>query len=383
MIYLDYAAGAPLSKEAAKVFQHLSTEVYGNASSLHDAGGRAADVLEYCRHSAGKLIGGAADGIYFTSGGTEANILAVQSLLHGLPDHKKHFITTAMEHHSIHNAAAFLADRGIDVTIIYPDENGLITEDILAAHIRPDTGLVSIQHANSETGLIQPVNRLAAFLHQRNILLHCDCVQSFGKLPIDADQAGIDSLSVSGHKVYGPKGTGAVYIRPGVSWNPVYPHTVHENGFRPGTVNVPAIGAFTAAAEYAVKHMEEHREHADRLRNYLYDQIRRQGLPISFSEEETGGECLPHIVGCFFHSFEGQYIMLECNRNDICISTGSACSAGSHGPSSAMKALRKTEREARQFFRISFGNETTCEQLDMLIHTFTALWEQKKGESAI
>ncbi|EIF14102.1 MULTISPECIES: IscS subfamily cysteine desulfurase [Bacillus] len=383
MIYLDYAAGAPLSKEAAKVFQHLSTEVYGNASSLHDAGGRAADVLEYCRHSAGKLIGGAADGIYFTSGGTEANILAVQSLLHGLPDHKKHFITTAMEHHSIHNAAAFLADRGIDVTIIYPDENGLITEDILAAHIRPDTGLVSIQHANSETGLIQPVNRLAAFLHQRNILLHCDCVQSFGKLPIDADQAGIDALSVSGHKVYGPKGTGAVYIRPGVSWNPVYPHTVHENGFRPGTVNVPAIGAFTAAAEYAVNHMEEHREHADRLRNYLYDQIRRQGLPISFSEEEIGGECLPHIVGCFFHSFEGQYIMLECNRNDICISTGSACSAGSHAPSSAMKALRKTEREARQFFRISFGNETTCEQLDMLIHTFTALWEQKKGESAI
>ncbi len=214
MIYLDYAAGAPLSKEAAKVFQHLSTEVYGNASSLHDAGGRAADVLEYCRHSAGKLIGGAADGIYFTSGGTEANILAVQSLLHGLPDHKKHFITTAMEHHSIHNAAAFLADRGIDITIIYPDENGLITEDILAAHIRPDTGLVSIQHANSETGLIQPVNRLAAFLHQRNILLHCDCVQSFGKLPIDADQEGIDALSVSGHKVYGRKAPGLFTFGP-------------------------------------------------------------------------------------------------------------------------------------------------------------------------
>ena len=157
MIYLDYAAGTPLSKEAAEVFQQLSTEVYGNASSLHDAGGRAADVLEYCRQSAGRLIGGAADGIYFTSGGTEANILAVQSLLHGLPAGKKHFITTAMEHHSIHNAAAFLADQGIDVTVIYPDKNGLITEDILAAHVRPDTGLVSIQHANSETGLIQPV----------------------------------------------------------------------------------------------------------------------------------------------------------------------------------------------------------------------------------
>lgn len=289
-------------------------------------------MLEYCRQSAGRLIGGAADGIYFTSGGTEANILAVQSLLHGLPAGKKHFITTAMEHHSIHNAAAFLADQGIDVTVIYPDKNGLITEDILAAHVRPDTGLVSIQHANSETGLIQPVERLAAFLHQRNIFLHCDCVQSFGKLPIDADQAGIDALSVSGHKVYGPKGTGAVYIRPGISWKPVYPHTVHENGFRPGTVNVPAIGAFTAAAEYAVKHMEKHREHADRLRNYFYEQIRLQGLPISFSEEETGGECLPHIIGCFFHSFEGQYVMLEC------IVTIFASQPGAHVPQ-AVKAL--------------------------------------------
>ncbi|KXZ15269.1 IscS subfamily cysteine desulfurase [Bacillus nakamurai] len=383
MIYFDYAASAPVCEEALQVFQRLSTEVYGNESSLHDAGGKAANVLTYCRNSLAELIGGEADGIYFTDGGTEANILAVQSLVHGLPAEKKHFITTAMEHPSIHNAAAFLSHQGIDVTVMYPDKNGLITEDILAAHIRPDTGLVSIQHANSETGLIQPVQPLAAFLHKRGILLHCDCVQTFGKLPIHADETGIDALSVSSHKVYGPKGAGAVYIRPGVSWKPVYPQTVHENGFRAGTVNVPGIGAFTAAAEYAVRNMKKNRLHAESLRQYLFEQVRLSGLPVSFSAEETEGECLPHIVGCFFHFFEGQYVMLECNRNDICISTGSACSAGHHGPSSAMKALKKPERDARRFIRISFGNETTFEQLDMLLHTFTALWEQKKGESAI
>ncbi|MEC1600481.1 IscS subfamily cysteine desulfurase [Bacillus halotolerans] len=380
MIYLDYAATTPICEEALDVFQKLSIDMYGNASSLHDAGGKAKHILEYCRGKIADIIGGETGGIYFTSGGTESNFLAIQSLLNGLPKTKRHFITTAMEHQSIHNCAALLQNLGFDVTIIKPNEYGLITEEILAAHIRPDTGLVSIQHANSETGIIQPIKHLSSYLHNRKILLHCDAVQTFGKLPIHTEEMGVDALSISSHKIHGPKGVGAVYIRPDVNWKPVYPDTVHENGFRAGTINVPGIGAFTAAAELIVSEMESQISHNQMLRQYFLEQIRIRSLPVTLAADGANTECLPHIIGCFFGSFEGQYVMLECNRNNICISTGSACSAGYHGPSETMKALRKTEQEALQFIRISFGKNTTTEQLDMLLHTFTALLEQRKGE---
>ncbi|AZV50695.1 cysteine desulfurase [Bacillus halotolerans] len=380
MIYLDYAATTPICEEALDVFQKLSIDMYGNASSLHDAGGKANHILEYCRGKIADIIGGETGGIYFTSGGTESNFLAIQSLLNGLPKTKRHFITTTMEHQSIHNCAALLQNHGFDVTIIKPNEYGLITEEILAAHIRPDTGLVSIQHANSETGIIQPIKHLSSYLHNRQILLHCDAVQTFGKLPIHTEEMGVDALSISSHKIHGPKGVGAVYIRPDVNWKPVYPDTVHENGFRAGTLNVPGIGAFTAAAELIVSEMESQISHNQMLRQYFLEQIRIRSLPVTLAADGANTECLPHIIGCFFGSFEGQYVMLECNRNNICISTGSACSAGYHGPSETMKALRKTEQEALQFIRISFGKNTTTEQLDMLLHTFTALLEQRKGE---
>ncbi|MFP7231036.1 IscS subfamily cysteine desulfurase [Bacillus subtilis] len=380
MIYLDYAATTPICEEALNVYQKLSMDMYGNASSLHDAGGKAKHILEYCREKVAEIISGDARGIYFTSGGTESNFLAIQSLLNGLPKTKRHFITTAMEHQSIHNCAAFLKQHGYDVTIIEPNEYGLITEEILAAHIRPETGVVSIQHANSETGIIQPIQRLSSYLHKKGILLHCDAVQTFGKIPINTEELGMDALSVSSHKIHGPKGVGAVYIRPSVPWKPVYPLTSHEHGFRAGTVNVPGIGAFTAAAELIISEMDKQISRNKALRTYFLDQISIRSLPVSLAADTAKTEYLPHIIGCFFHSFEGQYVMLECNRSNICISTGSACSAGYHGPSATMKALRKTEQEALQFIRISFGRHTTSEQLDKLLHTFTALWEQKKGE---
>ncbi|MCY8517835.1 IscS subfamily cysteine desulfurase [Bacillus atrophaeus] len=380
MIYLDFAASTPICSEALLVFNQLSTDIYGNASSLHDAGGKAKLIVDYSRRKIAELIGGSAEGIYFTSGGTEANMLAIQSLLNGLPEQKRHFITTAMEHQSIHNTGAFLANQGFDITIIEPDEYGHITREILESHLRPETGLVSIQHANSETGIVQDIRSITALLHEKDILLHCDAVQTFGKIPIDADDSGIDALSVSSHKVYGPKGVGAVYIRPGINWKPVYPYTLHENGFRAGTVNVPGIGAFAEAAEHTVNHLSQNITHYQNLRRYFLQQIKIRSLPVTLALEDSKAYCLPHIVGCFFHSFEGQYVMLECNRNNICISTGSACSAGYHGPSQTMKALKKTEQEALQFIRISFGNTTTTEHLDLLLHTFTLLQKQKKGD---
>ena len=383
MIYLDYAAATPVLREAVQAFQKLSTEVYGNSSSLHDAGGTSESILHYCRMKLAEMMSGEAEGIYFTSGGTESNFLAVQSILKGLPSGKRHFLMTEMEHQSMHILKRYLAELGYEVGVMKPDASGIITTDILKRHLRPDTGLVSIQHANSETGVIQPLAELSAFLHERDVLLHSDAVQTFAKIPVSVEQLGVDALSVSSHKVYGPKGTGAVYIRPGVNWKPAYPGTLHENGFRSGTVNVPGIGAFITAAERTVSGMDAVLEKHQKLRSYFFRGLRERRLPISSAVPDSPQlQVLPHILGCFFHSYEGQYVMLECNRRGICISTGSACSAGYHEPSNTMKALRIPREQALQFIRISFGSDTSKEHIDQLLDVFEAM-NHEKGDHRI
>lgn len=371
MIYLDYAATTPVLSDALQAFEQLSREVYGNSSSLHDAGGKAESVLHYCRAKLAEIISGKAEGIYFTSGGTESNMLAVHSILNGLPSGKRHFIMTEMEHQSMHILKRHLTALGYEVSTMKPDANGVITADILERHLRPDTGLVSIQHANSETGIIQPLAELSSFLHKRGVLLHSDAVQTFAKIPVNVEELGVDALSVSSHKVYGPKGIGAVYIRPSVGWKPVYPGTLHEDGFRSGTVNVPGIGAFITAAEKTAGRMDAVFEKHQKLRGYFLRRLQERCLPVSLAVSDSAGhKVLPHILGCFFHSFEGQYVMLECNRRGICISTGSACSAGHQEPSNTMKALRVPKEQALRFIRISFGYETTKEHVDKLLDVF-------------
>ncbi|MFN2745078.1 IscS subfamily cysteine desulfurase [Bacillus sp. z60-18] len=383
MIYLDYAATTPMSKDALQAFEKLSTHLYGNSSSLHDAGGKADSILRHCRNRLAALISGEPEGVYFTSGGTESNFLAIHSILNGLPADKRHFLMTEMEHQSIHILKRHLDMLGIEVSLVKPNAAGIITIDILKQHLRPDTGLVSIQHANSETGVIQPLAELSSYLHDRGVLLHSDCVQTFGKIPVHAAQLGIDALSVSSHKVYGPKGTGAVYIRPSVNWKPVYPGTLHENGFRSGTVNVPAIGAFITAAEETAGKMNAVFEKQQMLRSHFLRGAKERSLPLSLAVPESAdSEVLPHILGCFFHSFEGQYVMLECNRRGICISTGSACSAGYHEPSNTMNALQVPRELALQFIRISFGCDTTKEHIAKLLNVLTDM-NHEKGDQRI
>ncbi|NPC93532.1 IscS subfamily cysteine desulfurase [Bacillus sp. WMMC1349] len=378
MIYLDYAATTPISSSALQTFEKLSTDIYGNSSSLHDAGGKADNILKYCRKTLAKLINGDPEGIYFTSGGTEANFLAIHSILNGLPSEKRHFLMTEMEHQSIHILKQQLTMQGFEVSTMKPNADGVMTTDILKRHLRPETGLVSIQHANSETGVIQPLRELSSYLHRQGVLLHSDAVQTFAKIPVNVSDLGVDALSISSHKVYGPKGTGAVYMKPGVNWKPVYPGTLHEKGFRSGTVNVPGIGAFIAAAEWTNNQMNEVYEKHQKLRNHFLQGLVNRKLPVSLAvSASANSEVLPHILGCFFDAFEGQYVMLECNRHNICISTGSACSAGYHEPSNTMKALNISTEQALQFIRISFGYDTSKEHVDQLLDVFSAMNDEK------
>ncbi|UNL92111.1 cysteine desulfurase [Paenibacillus polymyxa] len=379
MIYLDYAASTPMCDEALHIYSVMNKEMFGNASSLHDAGGQAAYTLDYSRQRMAKMIGGQKEGIYFTSGGTESNMVVVQSILNGLPPDKKHWIMSALEHHSMYNLATLLEHQGYELTIIQPDQEGRITREVLVPHLRDNTGLVSIQHANSETGLIQDLAVLSPLLHERGIMLHSDAVQTFGNVHIDVEAMGVDALSISSHKVYGPKGVGAAYLKPGTPWRPVYPDTLHENGFRPGTVNVPGIAAFVAAAEMMTEQMEMHQERYATLRRYFITKIQERSIPLRWVVEESEKKAvLYHIVGCFFHGYEGQYVMLECNRSDVCISTGSACAAGHHDPSPALQALGASEREALQFIRISFGRTTTIEELNVLVDILTDLTHRQE-----
>lgn len=373
MIYLDYAAAAPMDERALHLLTELSREAYGNSHSLHDTGGRAANVLEYCREKLASMIGGVKEGMYFTSGGSESNLLTIQSILNGLPEGRKHLVTTVMEHASIRNAIPYLERLGYRVTLIEPNARGIITKEILEQALEPDTGLVSIQHANSETGIVQPLAELSPLLRARGIFLHSDMVQTFGKLPIDIRQLGVDACSLSSHKVYGPKGVGAAFLHPHVPWKPVLPGTNHERGFRAGTVNVPGIGAFVTAAEHCVENQAELFSHFRQLHTYLFTQAGRLGIPLTPVVNEQYAEVAPHIAGCLFDGMEGQYVMLECNRNGICISTGTACAAGhqEHSPSLAAIGLRK--EEALRFIRISFGRSTTTEHLDRLLTLLASL----------
>lgn len=377
MIYLDYAATTPMSDDALNIYTELSKTVFGNSSSLHDIGGKANDILQASRKTIASLIGGEENGIYFTSGGTEANILAVQSLLNGADQTKKHIITSRMEHASLHSYFQSLSERGYEISYVETNEYGHISLDSLKKLVRDDTVLVSIQHGNSELGHVQPIDAFGAFLLEKNILFHSDCVQTFGKINIDVKKANISAISLSAHKIYGPKGVGAVYINPSIYWKSVFLHATHENGFRPGTVNVPGIAAFAVAAHKSCSNIDTANEHFIKLRNIICSKLKPYNEYIKVINEQSPYEQLHNIIGLFTQGIEGQYIMLEANRYGYAISTGSACQVGMQAPSRAMTALGFNESEAKQYVRVSTGILTTSEEIesfcDKMINIITNL----------
>lgn len=374
MIYLDYAATTPMSEQAMEAYMKTASRFFGNTSSLHDIGTNANDLLAACRQQFAHFINGNENGVYFTSGGTEANYLAIRSLLEGRDSSKNHIITTSIEHSSILNLCRQLEEEGFTVTYLPVDKQGMVSLADVQKAVTRETALVSIQHVNHEIGTIQPIQEIGHFLNGQNIRFHCDCVQSFGKLPIDVQAYGVDSLSVSSHKIYGPKGMGAVYINPSIPWKPFYKNASHQNGFRPGTIDVPGVVSFITAAQEAYAQMEEHRQ--------LYEQLKVQWLTLldplkNFVTIEGAAErSIPSLIGMTIHHIQGQYVMLQCNRHEIAISTGSACQTGLQHPSVTMTAIGKSEEEAKQFIRISFGVHTSYNDLKRFFRILESVIEE-------
>jgi cysteine desulfurase len=357
MIYFDYAATAPIDHEALEIYNEAARSVFGNTRSLHDVGSRAEQILSTCRNELADLFSAPAEGIYFTSGGTESNLLSITSLAKSHSAKGKHVLISMGEHASVFSAVRYLEELGFNITEIPFTREGQVDVNVLSQSIQQDTILCCVQHVNSEMGTIQPIHEIADVLHQKGILLHCDCVQSFGKLPIHTVTPFVDSLSVSSHKVYGPKGVGAAYIDPRLSISPLFPGFHHENGFRGGTVNVPGIAAFTFAAQKLYGDSTKQKEYA-LFRDAFIEELRQGTDIVEIFQSHNKTFQLPQIIGLRICGVEGQYAMLECNRKGYAISTGSACQTGHQHPSAVMRAMGISTDKAKEFIRISFGKET-------------------------
>lgn len=381
LIYLDYAATTPMCKEALQTYQQANIEYFGNEQSLHDTGSLAGALLQTCRKKLATFLNGEEEGIFFTSGGSESNMLALHSLLLAHTQKGKHILTTKVEHASIRNYFRKLETQGFSITYIPVDSFGLIDMIALEKAIRNDTVLASIQHANSEIGTIQRLTEIGSLLKKHDILFHTDCVQTFGKIPIDVEKMNIDSLSISAHKLYGPKGVGACYMNPNVHWKPVWEGTSHEHGFRPGTVNVPGIASFLTAAEIMINKQKKEAKRMETLRQLFCEGLRNISHSLSIEGHPTFH--LPNVVGITIEGIEGQYTMLECNRNGIAISTGSACHSHKQEPSQTMLAIGKSHEKAKQFVRFSFGAHTTEQHIQITLEVIEKMIHQFSGGAVV
>jgi cysteine desulfurase len=371
MNYFDYAATTPVDPESLHVFRTVSEEFWGNPSSLHDIGGKAQHLLTNCREKLASMLGVPTKGIYFTSGGTEGNHLALVTLALSRQGKGKHIIIGGAEHSSLHASTGFLEQWGFTVTKIPFTSEGFINLERLEESISDQTAVVSIGHVNGEIGTIQPLHYIKNLLRNRDILLHSDMVQSFGKIDITEYSSMVDSFTLSSHKIYGPKGIGALYINPGLDVNPMIPGQTHEDGFRGGTVNLPGIAGFITAADRC--HQSFATPHYIGLRTHFLSQLEEQLSGRYTLYEGPAHAQLPHVIGLGIHGLEGQWLMLECNRRGIGISTGSACGAGSQDMSKTLASMGVSHRAGKEFIRISFGRDTREEQVGALVHTLSEI----------
>ena len=376
MHYFDYAATTPLRQEAASVFVSVSQQQFGNTTSLHDVGGAAQNVLEYSRKNLAALLGIRSEGIYFTSGGTESNYLALVSLAEAAKRKGNHIILSAAEHPSLHSAAAYLEQQGFHITMIPFTATGIIDMQALEEAITNDTTVVSVQHCNPEIGTIQPIREISELVKSKGIYLHSDCVQSFGKLSVTEISPYVDSLSVSSHKVYGPKGVGAVYIDPRIRAVPLFPGATQEKGFRGGTVNVPGIAAFVTAAELVDSKQTDFLE----LRSVFLNTLSTHKELFTIYGSPYQSEQLAQIIGMCVNHSEGQLIMLELNRRGFAVSTGSACQVGQQHSSMTMGAMNIPAHMEKGLVRISFGETSTVENVRELAEALleVAIFTQAK-----
>ncbi len=364
-IYLDNAATTAVAKEVAKAIMPCFTEIYGNPSSLHSFGLDAKDVMEASRQKIASFINAREDEIVFTGSGTESDNTVIKGIFGALKEKGNHIITSAIEHHAIHEPLNFLEKQGLKVTYLPNDDTGLVDPDDLKKAITDKTILVSIMHANNEIGTIEPVKALGAVCRDAGVVFHTDAVQTFGHLPIDVNDMNIDLLSASAHKLYGPKGVGMLYIRKGVKLTPLLHGGDQEKRRRASTQNVPGIAGFSRAVELAEKEMLPESARQTALRDRLISELLK-----AIPESQLNGHPtlrLPNNVNISFAYIEGEAMLLNLDMEGIAASTGSACTSSSLEPSHVLIACGLQQVLAHGSLRFTTGRSTTEEEIDHVI----------------
>ncbi|MFB5664295.1 IscS subfamily cysteine desulfurase [Alteribacillus sp. HJP-4] len=377
MLYLDYCATTPMSEEALTTYLQTAQRYYGNEQSLHDPGHEAKQLYEYCKQELADLINGEADGIYFTSGGSDSNFRALYGLAHGYKRKGDQIITSPLEHPSVYQSLEKLKAEGFTVKEVGLKKNGQVCLESLKRLISSRTILVTICHASSETGVIQPLEEIGRIVKEKNIIFHSDAVQSFGKIPLDIQKYGLSSVSVSAHKLYGPKNTGFCYISPQSTWAAVTPGAVHQNGFSAGTLDIPGIASFTTASKSIHEQLIENTDKYQKMRRWLLEQLDKEIFSLLGDQINR----LPHHLGLRAKGHEGQWIMLECSRNGIAVSSGSACKSYSSSPPKSLLAMGHSPEEAHGLFRISFGKDTSYQHLEKTAEVLNSIVKTSRTPS--
>lgn len=366
-VYLDYSATTPVKKEVLDAMLPYFSEFYGNPSSLYAIAGEPKEALAKARKQVADLIGAGEKEITFTSCGTEADNWAVMGAVDALKNKGNHIITTKIEHHAMLHSCEFLEKHGYDVTYLDVDSEGLVDPAALEAAITDKTILISIMFVNNEVGTVEPIKELAAIAKKHNILFHTDAVQALGNMEIDVKELGVDMMSMSAHKIYGPKGIGALYIRKGVRISNYMHGGAQENKKRAGTENTAGIVGFGKAAELARIHLQEHIQHTSSLRDYLIQQVQEQidHVYVNGSREHRH----PGNANLTFEFIEGEAMLLYLDMNGIAVSTGSACSSASLTPSHVLSAMGVPVERIHGTLRLTVGDMTTKEDIDYVVST--------------
>lgn len=369
-IYLDHASTTPVRPEVVEAMAPYFTEHFGNPSSIYPLGQEASDAVAAARESLAGLIGAAPREIFFTSGGTESDNWAIKGFARANAAKGRHIITSAIEHHAVLHTCQALEREGFEVTYLPVDEHGLVSVEDFKAAMRPDTILASIMFANNEIGTIEPVRQLAAAAHEANVVFHTDAVQAFGHEPIDVNELGIDMLSASSHKIYGPKGVGLLYVRRGVKLQNLLDGGQQERGRRGSTENVPGIVGFARAAELAVDELAPEHNRQLALRDHA---IRRILAEIPSAKLNGSWESrLANNVNFSFEFIEGEGMLLQLAARGICVSSGSACTSGSLDPSHVLLAIGLPHEIAHGSLRLTLGRNTTLADIDFAVDSLKA-----------
>ena len=374
-VYLDYSATTPSDPRVVEAMLPYLTEKFGNASSVHSFGQEARAAVDRARRQVAAFAGARANEIVFTSGGTEANNLAIRGLGEAAQSHGRHIITSAIEHPSVRSSIHGLEQRGWEATQLPVYDDGVVRVEDVRAALRPDTILISVMMANNEIGTVQPIAEIGALVRaerkvgRRHLWLHTDAVQAAGRVPIDVESLGCDLLSLSAHKIYAPKGTGALFVRKGVRLTPQQVGGHQERERRGGTEAVANIVAFGAATELAQREMPERNEHTRRLRDRFEKQIAESVDEIVFNGSRE--QRLPHLSNISFRFIEGEGLLIHLDMQGVAVSSGSACSSGTLEPSPVIQALGRDDEMARGSIRFSFGKDNSEADVDYVSDVLT------------